>query len=216
MILKYEQTKKEVSMKQFALYYFLAIISAIIASCSPKAYVEKDPNVNLGNYKTYAWVDTKSSRNENDGNVTEFAKLSLHNVVNEKLQRAGWKEVSEHPDVLLTYDVLVERKVEQRSNPVYTQPFTRFYYNPYFQRWAAIYYPSRFIGYDNYKVPVKEATITISMMDAKTDKKIWQGWTTEPVNSRLLATKEVSSSVNRIFKKFDVANSDNSYDVASK
>jgi hypothetical protein len=148
-------------------------------------------------------VDTKSSKDENSKNATEFAKLSVQNAVNQKLQQAGWKLVNDHPDVLVTYDVLVERKVEERSNPVYTQPFTRFYYNPFFHRWAAIYYPSRFMGYDTYTVPVREATISISMMDAKTDKKVWQGWTTETVNSRFLASKEVKSSVDRIFKKFD-------------
>jgi hypothetical protein len=190
-------------MKQLRWFSLVALISVIVFSCSPKVYVEKDPMANLGNYKTYAWVDTKSSKDESGSSAAEFAKLSIQNAVNQKLQMAGWKLVNDHPDVLVTYDVLVERKVEERNNPVYTQPFTRFYYNPFFHRWGTIYYPSRFIGYDTYTVPVREATISISMMDAKTDKKVWQGWTTETVNSRFLAKDEVKSSVDRIFKKFD-------------
>jgi len=202
-------------MKQLRLFSLVTFVSVMAFSCSPKVYVEKDPMTNLGNYRTYAWVDTKSSKEENGKDATEFAKLSIQNAVNQKLQQAGWKLVKDHPDVLVTYDILVERKVEERNNPVYTQPFTRFYYNPFFNRWAAIYYPSRFVGYDSYTVPVREATVSISMLDAKTDKKVWQGWTSEIVNSRFLAKDEVRSTVNRIFKKFD-ADGLHSHSVASK
>jgi hypothetical protein len=43
------------------------------------------------------------------------------------------------------------------------------------------------------------------MIDAKTEKTVWQGWTTEEVNSRNLSTKEIQNSVKAIFRKFDVA-----------
>jgi hypothetical protein len=43
------------------------------------------------------------------------------------------------------------------------------------------------------------------MIDAKTDKTIWQGWTTEEVNSKNLTNKEIQYAVRSIFKKFDVA-----------
>lgn len=193
-------------MKQLNWMRLTAFITLVFISCSPTAYIEKDPSADLSRYKTYAWVDTRGSQNESGTSPTEFAKLSVHNAVNEKLKQAGWQLVQSNPDVLVTYDILVERKVEERNNPVYTQPFTRLYYNPFFNRWGTIYYPSHFAGYDVYRVPVKEATITISMMDAKTDKKVWQGWTTQKVNSRLLSQSDITSSVNSIFKKFEVRN----------
>jgi hypothetical protein len=43
------------------------------------------------------------------------------------------------------------------------------------------------------------------MADAKTDKTIWQGWSTGEVDSRNLSSREIQSSVRAIFKKFDVA-----------
>jgi hypothetical protein len=43
------------------------------------------------------------------------------------------------------------------------------------------------------------------MIDAKTDKMIWMGWTTEEVNSKNLTKKEIQKAVAGIFKKFDVA-----------
>ena len=47
--------------------------------------------------------------------------------------------------------------------------------------------------------------MTITMIDARTDKVIWQGWTTEELNSRKMSSKEIQAAVRSIFKKFDVA-----------
>jgi hypothetical protein len=43
------------------------------------------------------------------------------------------------------------------------------------------------------------------MIDAKTDKMVWQGWTTEEVNNKNLTSKEIQKAVASIFRKFDVA-----------
>ena len=53
--------------------------------------------------------------------------------------------------------------------------------------------------------PSREGTVTITMIDAKTDKTVWQGWTTDEVNSKNLTTKEIQIAVSSIFKKFDIA-----------
>jgi hypothetical protein len=105
---------------------------------------------------------------------------------------------------LISYDVLVQRSVDQRSNPVYSQPFSRYYFNPYTRRWGSFYYPSQFLGYQTYEVPVKEGTVTITMVDARTDKLAWQGWTTEQLNYSRLTTDEIDRSVRNIFGKFDL------------
>jgi len=43
------------------------------------------------------------------------------------------------------------------------------------------------------------------MIDTRTDKTVWQGWTTDEVRSKNLTSKEIQNSVKAIFKKFDVA-----------
>lgn len=59
------------------------------------------------------------------------------------------------------------------------------------------------MGYERTEIPYKEGTITIHMIDNSTNKLIWQGWTTDEVNSRNLTGKEISSSVKSILKKFN-------------
>ncbi len=180
-----------------------AIAALFFVSCASVAHVERDETVNFSKYKTFAWVDTKEKGEQQK--ESDLLERNVIKAVNAELQKEGWQESKTRPDVLLSYDVLVEKTIKEDRNPVYSRSFTRTFFNPYTRRWASIYYPSQFLGYDDRAYEVREGTVTISMIDAKTDKTIWQGWTTEEVNSRNLTNKEIQNSVKSIFRKFDVA-----------
>jgi hypothetical protein len=197
--------KKEVIMKLWKYVYIPVVAAFFLTGCSSPVHVQKDDSVNLSNYKTYMWVETRAGENDSTQRASAYADIGVHNAVNAELRKMGWREVDDNPDALVGYDVLVERSSEQRSDAVYSQPFTRSYYNRFTRQWRTIYYPSQFLGYDSYQVPVKEGTITISIMDARNDKTIWQGWTTENLNYSRLTDDEISRSVRNIFNKFDVA-----------
>ena len=192
-------------MKSFRLLGSLAIASLMLASCTAVAHVEKDDTVNFSNYKTYAWVETSETAAESSKKETSLAEQKIPKAVSAELAKQGWKEVKNKPDVLLSYDVLVEKALKEDNNPVYSRPYTRYLYNPYSRRIIPIYYPSRFLGYESGSYEVREGTITITMVDAKTSKTIWQGWTTDEVNSKNLTSREIQNSVKSIFRKFDVA-----------
>ena len=178
------------------------LASVLVWGCSNPVYVQSDESVNLAKYKTYMWVQTRSNQDDNR-NVTAFADQNVRSAVNAQLAKEGWTEVNQNPDALVSYDILVERSNQQQSDPVYSQPFSRIYYNPYTRRWGTLYYPSQFMGYDTYTVPVHEATLTITMMDPNTDKSLWQAWTTETMHDRKFTTDEINKGVRKIFKKFN-------------
>jgi len=183
-----------------------ALSGLLLASCAGVAHVEKDKTANFSNYHSYAWVESKDSQSDSvKTKISDLTERRIREAVNTEMAKSGWKEVKNRPDILLSYDVLFERSVKQENNPVYTEPMTRYVYNPYARRWVSIYYPSQFVGYDNNQRDVREGTLTLSMTDARTDKTVWQGWTTGEVNSRNLTSKEISASVKSIFRKFDVA-----------
>lgn len=188
-------------MKKISLLATVPFLLFILFSCSAPAYVQKDDAANLSDYKTYMWVNTRASENDESQRATAYADISIHNAVNPELNNIGWKEVTENPDVLISYDVLVERNSETQRDPVYSQPFTRSYYNPNSRRWSTLYYPSQFQGYQVYETPVKEGTITITIVDTKKDKNIWQGWTTERLTGSRLTELEIKKSVRNIFKE---------------
>lgn len=177
-----------------------AIATLMLAGCASTAYIEKDKATDFSKYKTFSWIDRK----DDEKKASDLTEQNIRMAVNQELEKNGWREVKKNPDVLVSYDVLVERNVKHESSPVYTPPFSRLYYNPYTRRYGTIYYPSQFLGYENYETPVREGTLTITLIDAKTDKTVWQGWTTGEVNSRNLTSKEIQASVKSIFRKFDV------------
>lgn len=184
-------------------FYALVLTVAAITlnSCGTSAHIEKDQGADLKNYKTYSWID----RENHDRLKNEIAAQNLKEFVNGELQKNGFMEVKHNPDMLLNYDMLVEKTEKEQNDPVYSRPYSRVYYNPYTRRYGTLYYPSQFLGYDSYTTPVKEGTVSISMIDARTDKTIWQGWTTDELNSDNFTSKEVQKNVRSIFKKFDVA-----------
>lgn len=181
---------------------FMLVIPALILmhfNCSAPAYVEKADNADLSEYKTYMWVNTSEKQSEESKRATKFADIPVRNAVNAELAKWRWQETNDEPDVYVMYDILVENTSELQREPQYSEPFTRYYYNPYRRRWYSIHYPSQFLGYATYQTPVKEGTITITIVDAKTDKKVWQGWTTERLNYAGISDNDLKKSISNIF-----------------
>jgi hypothetical protein len=191
--------------KNLKLWSVYSVFVLLLASCGTTAHIEKDDNADFSRYKSFKWID-KDGEGKNDANKgNDLTEKRIRDAVNAELEKTGWKETKNRPDVLLSYDVLVERSTTESTNPVYTRSSSRVVFNPYTRRYTTIYYPSQFAGYERDERTIREGTVTISMIDTKTDKTVWQGWTTDEVNSKNLTTKEIQNSVRSIFKKFDVA-----------
>ncbi len=180
------------------------VAASMIAGCAAPVHVEKDDSVDFSSYKTFAWVDKDHSKDDKNRS-NDLMERKFKEAVSKEMSKQGWRIDNKRPDVLVSYDVLVERTTRRATDPVYSQPFTRTFFNPYARRFYNVYYPSQFMGYDDYAEPIREGTVTITVTDAKTDKSVWQGWTTGQVNSHNLTTKEINNAVKSIFRKFDVA-----------
>ena len=192
-------------MRNLKLWSGSLAVVFLLASCASTAHIEKDDNTDFTKYKTFAWAEKEGKDTKGNKNA-DLTERKIREAVNKELEKtAGWRETKNNPDVLLSYDVLVERSTRSQSDPVYSNPFMRSFYSPYSRRFYRVYYPSRFMGYDNYDVNTREGTVTISMIDANTEKTVWQGWATDEVGSRNLTSKEIQSSVRAIFRKFDIA-----------
>lgn len=192
-------------MRSLKLWSGSLAVVFLLASCASTAHIEKDDNTDFTKYKTFAWAEKETKEGKSNKNA-DLTERKIREAVNKELQKtAGWRETKNNPDVLLSYDVLVERSTKTQSDAVYSNPFVRSFYSPYSRRFYRVYYPSRFMGYDNYDVNTREGTVTISMIDADTEKTVWQGWATDEVGSRNLTSKEIQSSVRAIFRKFDIA-----------
>ena len=177
--------------------------SLLFTGCAGIAHIEKDKSADFSTYQTFAWVEKPGEKETPKARRNELTEANMRNSVNEQLQKIGWKEVSTNPDIMVNYELLVERNQKEQKDAVYSQSYTRSYYNRYTGKVNTFYYPSQFVGYDTYSTTVKEGTVTITMIDNKTDKTVWQGWTTSELNSSKITGKEIDQSVKTIFKKFD-------------
>jgi hypothetical protein len=192
--------------KNLKMWSGIAAFVFLLASCASTAHIEKDENTDFSHYKTFAWVDKDGEGKKDHNKNNDIIEQKVRLAVNKELEKsAGWREVKSRPDVLLSYDVLVERSIKEDNNPVYSRSYSRVFYNPYTRRYSTLYYPSQFMGYERDQRPIKEGTVTITMIDTRTDKMVWQGWTTDELNSRNITSKEIQNSVKAIFRKFDVA-----------
>jgi hypothetical protein len=198
-------------MKKAYVFLGSILILAAIAftSCGVPAHVEKDPSVNLRSYKTFAWLtDHNGSYKEGKG-YQNFQEKNLRELVNKQLEKNGFRMVRSNPDVLIDYDIMVENDVKNESESVYSRPFLRYVYNPYTRRINSVYYPSQYMGENSYAVPYKSGTITINVVDMKTNNLVWQGWAETEIASKRLEQDDMKKVVKAIFKKFNA-------DVASR
>ncbi len=175
----------------------------ILSSCGRTAYVQKDNDVDFSKIRTYSWVSTQANKETASDKIKndDLTNRKIRQAIDKNLTAKGWKEVKRNPDVYLVYDVMIEEENKRTTTPVYAQPFTRWFFNPRNRRWVPVFYPSRFMGYDEDIEKVKEGTLTLTLMDADTDKTIWQGWTTSELSGRKLTDKEIESKVKAIVSK---------------
>jgi hypothetical protein len=190
-------------MKNKMQMFAAATAMIMIVACTQKAYVQKDETVNFSTINTYSWADGDDDKNYNTKrpNQNDLRDRKIHETIDKYLQAHGWKEVKENPDVYMVFDVVVAKEQKDISTPVYSQPYTRWYYNPVGGRWVPIMYPSSFLGYNNRTETVKEGTLTITLMDPKTDKTIWQGWSTTEIYGAKITDREIDRNVEAIVNK---------------
>lgn len=182
---------------------FVVFAAFVFAGCAGNAHIERDKNADFSKYRTYAWVEKPVVKGQKKSRRNDLTETNIRNSVNEELQKKGWVETKARPDVLINFELLVEKNQKEQQDPVYSQPYSRSYYNRRTGRIHTFYYPSQFVGYDSYSTMVKEGTVTITMIDSKTDKTVWQGWTTSELNSGNITSREIDRNVKTIFKKFD-------------
>lgn len=173
------------------------LAAGLLTNCSPSITIEKSPDAILSSYKTYTWIQRDSLNRK-----LQLLDRNVKASGDYYLEKSGLKESDQDPDLLFEYDVLVERSIRERIEPVYYQPFFRSFYNPYMRIWGTIYYPIQFTGSYHFPETITEGTITLTAIDSKTNKTIWQGWSTEILNSRNITAYEIDRIVKAIVKKF--------------
>ena len=99
-----------------------AVVSAVLlfSGCAGNAHIEKDKTADFSKYHTYAWMDKPEVKEEKKGRKHDLTETNIRNAVNKELQKNGWREVRSNPDVLVNYELLIEKNQKEQQDPVYS------------------------------------------------------------------------------------------------
>jgi hypothetical protein len=196
-------------MKKYFFFLSIALVSAAaFTSCGPTTHIEVAQNVNFSNYKTFAWANDSGVNTANRAN-NDIVDNNIKNAVSAELTSKGWRETTQNPDVLLNYNVTVQKGKKKVSQPNYSYPYSGYFYRPFRRGMGYYYNPGFFSGYTTYTVPIKEGTLTVNMVDTKTNKLVWQGYATGDITTKYVTSQQAVTDVKSIFKKLNLPSEQN-------
>src|SRR5882757_5593321 len=104
--------------------YFSILSSALaatlaFASCTTTSHVEVAQGVNFANYKTFGFANSKGVK-KSDRADNQIVDNNIKNSISADLEKRGWQESDQQPDVWVDYNVVVEKAVKQETEPVYS------------------------------------------------------------------------------------------------
>lgn len=191
----------------------VAVFATMTLSVASQAQVsvDVDQNVNLKQFKSYAWLspDIKVGPNPlyNSGLISNHVK---HDV-DVELAKKGLAYDEQQPDLLVSFHTYTEARKEQVPNaPIatpYLAPTLLRFPRGFVSGWA--YMPW---GYANWPyqwnagfrtVNYTEGTLIVDVVDAHTQQLIWRGVAQGQVNSTSNGiNRELHTGIHRMFKKY--------------
>ena len=157
-----------------------------------------DKGVDFKKYKTFSFYHLKTT-----GEVSQVNADRLVNAIVLEMKGKGFVESSDNPDLLINaVTVLTEKEAVSVSSEYYGY---RGYYRPYAYGYGYGYgtgYPvenTAAVNSYNYR----DGTIMIDILEAKSEKLIWEGTGTAEINTKPSdPAKVISYAVAKIMESF--------------
>jgi len=212
---------------QLALSLFVIVaVSALLSSCAATS-VSSDYNRSLDfkQYKTFAWLP-KTHDPKNDSQFdNQIVETNIKNLASGELKSRGYTVDVDQPDLLIDFYVEVQNEVDHVTTPVYGYAYNYNSYNSYngnynrpynnniYSNNNSYYNNNTYLnntgmpvvtGYTTQNVPYEQGTLTILIMDRKTNDLLWKGWSVGVVTDETSFEYELPSDIRRLFKQFPV------------
>jgi len=141
-------------------------MAVVLFSCAPALSVSTDYEnaTDFSKYRTFAFYELK----EKSGYISELNKDRIINAVKSEFEKKGLTETRSNPDLYINVvTMLKERKDVSRTTDYYGYGG---FYRPYMWGGMPMFSTSQY-NVDYYQ----EGTLFIDLIDASTNKLIWQG-----------------------------------------
>jgi PBP1b-binding outer membrane lipoprotein LpoB len=190
-------------IKQF---FILLALALGLSACSNYNYYAVSNKKLTSAYKSFAWLpESKSKATKIYDN--DVATDKIVEATSRALEQRGLNLDNKNPDLLIKYTAVVNNTVKQYNEPVYYNAPPYFAPRMGFARGRAFYYYSYvnpmpiYVGSEMRKVNVKEGSVIIDLIDRKTGKVIWRGWSEGEVGNPEKAINDIPKVVDGIFRK---------------
>lgn len=169
----------------------IVLCSTLFWNCSRNLHVEREPNVPIEYYKSYAWNKLEASNASHPFyNSAELNRLIIKEI-DENLNKKGVWRNSINPDFLVDFHVYIEEQKYQ--NFVCGTGFYRGdRFLPDLTQHTYCEAPE-IVKYD-------DGTLIIDIVDAHTKQLVWRASMSDIIDNPTSASKIFSRKVNRILK----------------
>ena len=190
-------------MKTIKLFTVICLVT-LLGSCGPTVQTVKTSNVNLSNYRTFAYLPNTNFDDKEVGFNDSSVGYSVIQSVNTNLEKNGFELDRESPDLLVSIRTKMDVDKETVRDPMYaTYPYATVrpvspYYDPFYYTYYNDY--TRIIGYDRDTYKIKEGTLMIDLIDRKTKEVVWRGTASDQIYQSN-NSEAISEYVDDIFDK---------------
>lgn len=176
-------------MRLVRRYVFPLLVLALAAGCAAPVHVEYN-SASYAQWHNFAWRNPKDATVKNPILDSGILTTRVQDAVTQTLKNRGYSEVAkDRADFYVTYHTAMQLRQEPQSGI----SFAYGTYGPGFN--------TLFLTQPGPQ-QVKEGSLIIDVIDAKTDKLVWRGWITSGLDQSNYSQQAVDKAVQRIFAKF--------------
>ncbi|NOW97319.1 DUF4136 domain-containing protein [Mucilaginibacter sp. SG564] len=195
----------------------LLLVSALSACSSYNYYTAARNKTDLSSYRTFAWVAPETSNKAGGVVKKEIADERVKDATIFALQNKGLKLQENNPDLLVSYSTITGRGVKTEFYPAYYGGFgwggwggwgwgwgwrSRGFYG-YYGGWGGWGYPYGYGG-TYARVPYKEGTLIIDLIDRNTGRIVWRGFGVGELRNPQRTLDELPKVVDGVLKQLQV------------
>ncbi|WPV02769.1 DUF4136 domain-containing protein [Mucilaginibacter sp. cycad4] len=198
----------------------LLLVAALSACSSYNYYTAARNKTDLSAYRTFAWLPPATMTNKAGAVVKkEVADERVKDAAISALENKGLKFQENNPDLLVSYTTVTGRGMKTEFYPYYYGGYPGFGlgfgwgwgggwgYRPFYGYggWGWGYpYGYGYGGGGYARVPYKEGTLIIDIMDTRSRKLVWRGFGVGELHNPQKTVKELPKVVNGIIEQLQL------------
>ncbi len=179
---------------RFMLMIALALCSAACTS-GPQVRVDSDPSANLTSYKTFAFFEELAT---DKSSYSTMITSRLKDATRRELERRGYEEVTQNPDLRVNFNTNVENRTDVQSSPSASAGFYGYRAGMY-GAWGG--YPI-----DIHTTHYQQGTLVIDLVDAQKRQLVWQAIAQGRLSKKALENpaESIDALIAEMFEKYPV------------